>query len=128
VSQPRSTTILRFLDVVVVLVAAVPALALGAPALGYLVGACGWIVQRAIQLNEHRLTAGIADPRRAVGVRLFGSFGRIWLLVGAIVIAGVAGGRKDGLTAALVIFVAYSVAFVIRLASGPPPPRSQEPR
>jgi hypothetical protein len=27
-----------------------------------------------------------------------------------------------------VIFVAYSVAFVIRLVSGPPPARNQEPR
>jgi hypothetical protein len=124
----HSITILRFLDVVVVLVAAIPALALGAPVLGYVVGGCGWIVQRTIQLNEYRLTAGIADPRKAVGARLFGSFGRVWLLVGTIVIAAVAGGRKDGLTAALVIFVAYSVAFVIRLLSGPPPARSQEPR
>jgi hypothetical protein len=38
------------------------------------------------------------------------------------VIAGVAGGRADGLTAALVIFGAYSIAFAIRLISGPPPP------
>jgi hypothetical protein len=127
-SQPRSTTLLRFLDVVVVVVAGIPALALGAPVLGYVIGVFGWVLQRTIQLNEHRLTAGIADPTRAVGARLFGAFGRVWLLVAAIVIAAVAGGRKDGLTAALVIFVAYSVAFVMRLMSGPPPPRTQEPQ
>ncbi|HTX46387.1 MAG TPA: hypothetical protein VMD48_08925 [Solirubrobacteraceae bacterium] len=127
-SQSRSTTVLRFLDVVVVLVGAIPALALGAPVFGYVMGACGWIVARAIQLNERRLTAGIADPTRAVGVRLFAAFGRTFLLAGAIIVAAVAGERKDGLTAALVIFVAYSVAFVIRLMSGPPPPIAQEPR
>ncbi len=95
---PRSTTVLRFLDVVVVLVGAIPALALGAPALGYVMGAGGWIVARAIQLNERRLTAGIADPTRAVGVRLFAAFGRIWLLAAAIIIAGGSGlaqGRAD---------------------------------
>jgi hypothetical protein len=124
-SPPRSSTILRLLDLVVVVVAAIPALALGAPAFGYVVGACGWIVQRLIQLNDHRLTAWIQDPTRAVGARLFGAFGRIWLLAGAIVIAGVAGSRRDGLTAALVIFGAYSIAFVVRLASGPPPSRVQ---
>ncbi len=113
----------RYLDLVVVAIAAIPVLALGAPAFGYLVGAGGWIVQRALQLNEHRLTAGIADPRRAVGVRLFGSFGRVWLLGGAIVIAGAVGTRADGLTAALVIFCAYSIAFVVRLLSGAPPSR-----
>jgi hypothetical protein len=114
--------------VVVVLVAAIPALALGAPTLGYIVGGCGWIVARLIQINEYRLTGWIADPTRAVGARLFGAFGRVFLLAGAIVIAAVAGARRDGLTAALVIFAAYSVAFVIRLMSGPPPPRTQEPR
>jgi hypothetical protein len=127
-AQSRSTTVLRFLDVVVVLVAAIPALALGAPVLGYVLGGGCWIVQRAIQANEFRLTAGIADPTRAVGARLFAAFGRIFLMAGAIVIAAVAGGRRDGLTATLVIFVAYSVFFVIRLASGRPPPRIQEPR
>jgi hypothetical protein len=124
-SQPRSTTVLRFLDVVVVLIAAIPALALGAPAFGYAIGAGGWIVQRMLQVNEHRLTAWIADPTRAIGARLFGAFGRVWLLAGAIVIAGVAGSRPDGLTAALVIFCAYSIAFVVRLASGPPPSRAE---
>jgi hypothetical protein len=123
--QSRSTTVLRFLDVVVVIVAAIPALALGAPVFGYVIGAAGWIVQRLIQVNEHRFTAWIEDPTRAVGARLFGAFGRVWLLAGAIVIAGVAGSRPDGLTAALVIFCAYSIAFVTRLAGGPPPTRAQ---
>jgi thiamine pyrophosphokinase len=37
-----------------------------------------------------------------------------------IVIAGVAGGRVDGLTAALVTMGAYSVAFGIKVIMGPP--------
>ena len=46
---------------------------------------------------------------------------RLWanLLAGAIVIAGLVA-RADGLTAALVILGAYSVALMIRLLSGPP--------
>ena len=63
----------RYLDVVVVAIAAIPALALGAPVFGYVMGAGAWIVQRAIQANEYRLTARIADPTRAVGARLFGA-------------------------------------------------------
>ena len=113
----------RYLDVVVVAIAAIPALALGAPVFGYAMGAAGWIVQRLIQVNEHRLTRGIEDPTRAVGARVFGSFGRVWLMAGAIIIAAVAGHRQDGLTAALVIFGAYSIAFVVRLLSGAPPSR-----
>jgi hypothetical protein len=110
----------RYLDVVVVVVAAPAALALGAPAVGFAVGAGAWIVQRIIaQLDRHWLSKA-AEPRTQLGASLFEAFGRIWLLAGAIVAAGVAGGRADGLTAALTIFGAYSVAFAIRVISGPP--------
>jgi hypothetical protein len=112
--------ILRYLDVVAVLIVAIPALALGAPVLGYAVGGGAWILQRAISLGETRFLLDVAAPRQRLGARLFASFGRIWLLAGAIVAAGVAGRRQDGLTAAIVIFAAYSIAFMIKLASGPP--------
>jgi len=126
-AEPRSTTAFRYLDVVVVLVAAIPALALGAPALGYVVGGGFWILQRVIQANDWRLMAGLSEDRR-LAVRLFEPFGRIFLLAAGIVVAAVAGGRQDGLTAAIVIFAAYSIAFAIRVISGPPPARGEELR
>jgi hypothetical protein len=112
--------VLRYLDVVAVLIVAIPALALGVPVLGYAVGGGAWILQRAISIGEQRLLLNVQEPRHRLGARLFASFGRIWLLAGAIVAAGLAGSRRDGLTAALVIFGAYSIAFMIKLASGPP--------
>jgi hypothetical protein len=110
--------LLANLDVVLVALVAIPALALGAPALGYLIGAGGWILQRAVQAGDRRLLARFAEPLQQLGANLFEAFGRIWLLAGAIVAAALAGGRADGLTAALVILGAYSVAFVIRMARG----------
>ena len=124
--QKRSMAILRYLDVVLVAVAAAPALALGAPTLGYVVGAGAWLAQRILAQADKRWVSKAAEPRTQLGRSLFEAFARIWLLAGAIVAAGVAGGRADGLTAALTIFGAYSVAFAIRVLSGPPtPPRSQ---
>ncbi len=117
--EQRSMVVMRYLDVVLVAVAAAPALALGAPALGYGLGAAGWILQRIIALADRRLIRKVAEPRKQLGVNLIEAFGRIWLLAGAIVVAGVAGQRADGLTAALVIFIAYSVAFAIRVITGP---------
>jgi hypothetical protein len=113
-------TFLRYLDVVVVLVAAVPAIALGAPAFGYAMGAGGWIVNRLVQIGDRALLTRFQQPRAQLGATLFEAFGRIWLLAAAIIIAGVVGKRADGLTAALVIFGAYSVQFIIRVLSGPP--------
>lgn len=115
----RSLSPLRFLDVAVVVVGAVPALLLGAPVLGYVIGAAGWLLQRLAQSVDRRLIYGrVRDPLRQSFVTLGEAFGRIWLLVAAIVIAAVAGNHSDGLTAALVIFAAYSVAFAIRLIEG----------
>ena len=121
--EQRLTMVLRYLDVVLVVVAAAPALALGAPVFGYVIGAAGWILQRVVAVTDRRLISRVAEPRKQIGINLFEAFGRIWLLAGAIIVAGLAGGRADGLTAALVIFGAYSIAFVTRLLSGPPPPR-----
>ncbi|HWC85077.1 MAG TPA: hypothetical protein VG388_00965 [Solirubrobacteraceae bacterium] len=114
---------MRYLDVALVALAAIPALALGAPVFGYAVGAVAWILQRVIAATDKRLVDRVDEPVRRLGYAMFEAFGRIWLLAGGIVIAGVAGHRSDGLTAAIVIFGAYSIAFVIRLASGRPPPR-----
>lgn len=110
----------RNLDVALVVLAAIPALALGAPTLGLLLGVGGWLVQRVLAQFDRRWISASAEPRTQLGLNLFEAFGRIWLLAGAIVIAGVVGGRRDGLTAAVVIFCAYSVAFAIRVVSGPP--------
>ena len=123
-AERRGIAALKYLDVVVVLIAAAPAIALGAPAFGYIVGGGGWILQRAVQTVDRHWAARLREASTQLGVHLSEAFGRIWLLAGAIIVAGVAGGRADGLTAAIVIFGAYSVAFGVRLISGPPPERS----
>jgi hypothetical protein len=112
--------ILRNLDVVFVALAAPVALALGAPALGYAIVAGAWVAQRILAQADRRWIENAAAPRTQLGRSLFEAFARIWLLAGAIIAAGVAGGRVDGLTAALTIFGAYSVAFAVRVITGPP--------
>jgi hypothetical protein len=116
----RSLLMLRYLDVVLVVLATVPALALGAPVLGFAFGAGGWILQRVVGEVDRRWTGKASTPLKQLGVNLFEGFARIWLLAGVIVIAAVVGGRRDGLTASLVIFGAYSVAFAVKVISGPP--------
>jgi hypothetical protein len=112
--------VLRYLDVVLVVVALPPALALGVPVIGYVAAACGWIAQRVLAESDRRWIRKVSEPRKQLGLSLFEGFARIWLLAGVIIIAGVAGGRADGLTAALVTMGAYSVAFGIKVIMGPP--------
>jgi hypothetical protein len=110
----------RHADVVAVIVATPLALALGARVLGYTLAAGAWLAQRVLANLDRRWIANTREPSRQMGLNLFEAFGRIWLLAGAIVAAGLIGTRADGLTAALVIFVAYSIAFAMRVIDGRP--------
>ncbi len=115
-----AATIARYPDVVFVVIAAPVALALGAPVLGCLIGALAWICQRVLARFDRRLIQGATRQQARFGLNLVDAFGRIWLLAGAIVVAAVAGGRTDGLAASLMIFAAYSIAFMRRLVDGRP--------
>lgn len=110
---------LRHLDLIVVAVAVPVTLALGAPVVGVVVSAAAWFLQYVIARVGKNWIAKQGSNAR-FGLSLLDGFGRIWLLAGAIVIAALIGGRSDGLTAALMIFGAYSVAFVVRVVSGRP--------
>ncbi len=110
--------LLQYLDVVRVVLATPVALALGAPAFGLLIAAGAWLVQRVLAHVDRRWIARTQASGSRLGLDIAEAFGRIWLLVGAIVVAGAVGGRADGLAAALTIFAAYSVAFATRLFSG----------
>jgi hypothetical protein len=102
---------LLYLDVVLVVLVALPALALGAPALGYTVGGAAWILQRLVSVGLDRRIADVKDLRRRLGLGVTSSMVRVWMLAVTILVVGVAGSRADGLTAALVIFGAFSTYF-----------------
>jgi hypothetical protein len=112
------------LDVPLVVVAAIVAIAAGAPVLGSVIGAGVWLLNRVVAVVDRRWADRMRTPRQQVTITLFERFGRIWLLAAGIVVSGVVGGRSDGLTTALFVCAAYTFVFVIRLFSGPPEPRS----
>jgi len=108
----RGTLALLYLDIVLVLVVAAPALAAGAPALGYTVGAVAWIVLRLASVAAEKRFENEPDLRRRLAFGVASALARVWILACAIMIVGVTATRPDGLTAALVIFGAFSVYFV----------------
>jgi hypothetical protein len=115
---PSPAELLRYLDVVLMLIAIPVALLLGAPAFGLLVAAGAWLLQRILAHTDRRWIARNRAPGSRLGLDVAESFGRIWLLAAAIVVAGAVGNRSDGLAAALTIFAAYSVVFATRMFSG----------
>lgn len=124
VSDRPSTLVWQYLDLVLLAVAVVPAYSFGAPEVGLALGAGGWVLQRVVAVINRRWTFRSTDPMRQLAMNLFEAFGRIWLLAAVIIIASRIGDRPDGLTAAVVIIGAYSVAFVVKLLSGAKGPKA----
>ncbi len=102
-----------YLDIVLVLGAAVVALALGAPPVGVVVGAAAWIVVRAASLVADRRIADIDDARRQLGLGVALRMLRVWVLACAIIAVGLTSSRADALATALMIFGAFSFHFVV---------------
>lgn len=108
----------RHLDVVLILLAAPFAVLLGAPVLGYAVGASVWILSRILEALLER-SADRSDMRRAIGVKVGSMVGRVWLIGIGILAVGLAAEREDGFTAALVCLAAYTVHLATALILRP---------
>jgi hypothetical protein len=108
---------LRWLDVILVVLAAPFAILMGAPALGYLVGAAAWIVNRAIGAAVERKAKAATDVRKTVGLNLGALIARSWLVGLTILAVGLAGDREDGLTAAILVLAAFTIYFATSLLS-----------
>ena len=108
----------RYLDVVLIVLAAPFAIILGAPVLGYVVGAALWIVSRVLEAVLER-TAARGDVRRAVGVKVGSMVGRTWLIGVGVLAVGLAGERADGLAAAVICLAAYTVHLATTLILRP---------
>jgi hypothetical protein len=108
----------RYLDVVLVVLAAPFAILLGAPALGYAVGAVVWIAQRLLEIALDR-AGKRADVRREIGIKVGSMIGRVWLIGAGILVVGLAAEREDGFTAALVCLFAYTVHLATALILRP---------
>ena len=101
--------ILRYFDVALVILAAPIMLLIGVPALGYGIGAGAWLALRAVGVAVERAAEGARDPRTQIGLRLGYMLGRLFALALAVVLARQSGNRHDGLTALVVVAVAFTV-------------------
>ena len=108
----------RYLDVVLIVLAAPFVVLLELPLLGYAVGAAVWIAARILESVLER-TAGRSDMRRAIGVKVGSMIGRTWLIGIGILAVGLAAEREDGFAAALLCLAAYTVHLATALILRP---------
>lgn len=110
--------VVRFLDVLVVVLAAPFVILMGGPLLGYLVGAAAWIATRVLGAIIERQARG-RSAKAQVGLNFGALMGRAWILGITILVVGLAGERQDGLMAALLALVAFTVYLATTLVLRP---------
>jgi hypothetical protein len=110
-------TALRYIDLVLLWLTVPLALALGAPQLGLLLAAVVWTVQRLVALEVDRRAQQRESVREAIGLNLATMFARMWLVCATVVVAGVGGERQDGVAAAAVLLVAFTISLVATLVA-----------
>jgi hypothetical protein len=110
--------VLRYIDVVILVVAAPVMLLIGVPALGYGVGAGVWIAVRAAGVGVDRAAAG-SSPRSEVNLRLAYLLTRLFLLAIAVILVRKQAGQDDGLAALSVIVFAFTVQLALSFGNRP---------
>jgi hypothetical protein len=105
----------RYADVLLVILAAPFVILMGGPLLGYLVGGGVWILTRILSAYIERAAKG-RSAKAQVGLNFGVLMGRAWILGITILVVGLAGEREDGLMAALVALVAFTVYLATTLA------------
>jgi hypothetical protein len=117
--QPAGTWLLRYFDVVLVVVAAPILLLIGVSAVGYLVAAGTWIVLRAVgELVEH-YAARAPQASQQISIRLGYLLGRLFALAIAVILVRQGSGRDAGLTALVVIVAAFTIQLALGFANRP---------
>jgi len=110
--------VLRWLDLVVLVIALPVFLAAGLPLAGYLVGGLAWLAQRLVQLAVARRAKAADDPRTIVGLTAGSMILRGWMVALSIFLVGL-GDNDAGLAAAVLVISLFTIYFAMQLALRP---------
>ena len=117
--------VLRNLDLVLLALALVLFLAVGLPILGWVTAAVIWALWRGIGEWAERRAASATHPKQTAGIAAGSMIGRGWLLGLILLGSGLAAGEDVGLSAAVLVFVIFTVHFTLKIllrSAEPQPP------
>ena len=111
-------TSVRYLDLLLVMLALPVFLAAGLPLAGWGVGGGVWAAQRAVQIWLDREAQASTDPRTVVGVLAASMIGRGWLVALAVFLVGLSN-NEAGLAAAVLVVALFTVYFTVKMVLRP---------
>ena len=115
----QPTPLLRYLDVVLLVLATPIVLLMGVSATGYCIAAGVWVALRAAGVAVEQGAAATGNPSRAIGIRLGYMLGRLFALALTVVLLRRDAGRDAGLVAVLVIVFAFTIQLGISAMTRP---------
>jgi hypothetical protein len=110
---------LRFIDVILVVVAAPVLLLIGVPAVGYLVGGGVWIALRALEVGIERWAHGTGEASKELTFRLFFALGRVIVLALTVILLKRSSGKDDAITALFLIIFAFTIELMVSIVARP---------
>ena len=110
---------IRYLDCLLVVAFLPFGLAAGLPAVGLVAGALMWIAQRLLGNLIDARAANARDARQATAIQFVGVMGRPFLLALTILAVGLLGEKRDGLAAAILVLVAFTVHLLLTIVLRP---------
>jgi hypothetical protein len=114
-SPTDPTTAIRFVDVALVIAAAPFVIVAGLPVLGYAVAAVAWTLQRFAAVAIDKRARQAKELRSAIGLNIAALMARVWFVGLAILTVGLAGTDDDGLMAAVICLIAFTMYFAMSL-------------
>jgi hypothetical protein len=109
-------SLVRYLDVSIVVAVAPLFVLAGLPILGYAIGAGAWLATRyAVDIAQRRARVS-NNPARQAALLLASMMGRVFAIVAAVLIARFAGSTDDGIAAAAVVLAAFTVHLLVTIA------------
>jgi hypothetical protein len=109
-------SLVRYLDVSVVVAVAPLFVLAGLPVLGYAIGAVAWLATRYLVDIVQRRARVSRNPGRQAALLLASMMGRVFAIVAAVLIARFVGSTDDGIAAAAVVLVAFTVYLLVTIA------------
>lgn len=124
-AQPdRATSVLRYFDVLLVLMAAPIMLLIGVSPAGYVIGGAAWLALRAVGVAVDRYAAEL-DLTRSTAVRMVYMMGRLFALAIVVILVRQSDGKGAGLACLAVIVLAFTISLAV---SGLTRPKRSRPR
>jgi hypothetical protein len=109
---------LRYLDLLLVVLALPVFLAAGLPLAGWGAGAAAWVLQRVLQLYLNRRAGASKDARTVVGLLAGSMIARGWFVAIAVFLVGL-NDNTAGLAAAVFVVALFTVYFAMGMILRP---------